>query len=112
MGHHCIYNGIIIHKVATEVSNVRSVVGADIQEALAAYVQQRRKALKWSRTSLAERSTVPASTIKKFETTGQISLRQFLLLWQCIDELQRIQDLTLDSEQKPMPRTLDEVLSR
>ena len=86
--------------------------GADVQEALAAYVQQRRKALKWSRAALAERSTVPASTIKKFETTGQISLRQFLLLWQCIDELQRIQDLTRDGDQKLAPRTLDEVLSQ
>jgi len=86
--------------------------GVDVQEALAGYVQQRRKALKWSRAALAERSTVPASTIKKFETTGQISLRQFLLLWQCIDELQRIQNLTRDGEQKPMPRTLDEVLSQ
>ena len=86
--------------------------GRDAQEALAGYVQQRRKALKWSRAALAERSTVPASTIKKFETTGQISLRQFLLLWQSVDELQRIQGLTLDAEQKPAPRTLDEVLSQ
>ncbi|MDY6929845.1 MAG: transcriptional regulator [Pseudomonadota bacterium] len=86
--------------------------GKDVQEALAGYVQQCRKDLKWSRATLAERSTVPAPTIKKFETTGQISLRQFLLLWQCIDDLQRIQNLTLDSEHKPMPRTLDEVLSQ
>jgi len=86
--------------------------GRDVQEALAGYVQQRRKALKWSRAALAERSTVPASTIKKFETTGQISLRQFLLLWQSVDELQRIQGLTLDAEQKPAPRTLAEVLSQ
>jgi transcriptional regulator with XRE-family HTH domain len=86
--------------------------GRDAQEALAGYVQQRRKALKWSRAALAERSTVPASTIKKFETTGQISLRQFLLLWQSVDELKRIQGLTLDAEQKPAARTLDEVLSQ
>lgn len=86
--------------------------GGDVQEALARYVQQRRKALKWSRAALAERSTVPAPTIKKFETTGQISLRQFLLLWQSVDELQRIQGLTLDADQKPAPQTLDEVLSR
>lgn len=86
--------------------------GVDVQEDLADYVQRRRKGLKWSRGALAERSTVPAPTIKKFETTGQISLRQFLLLWQCIDDLQRIQNLTLDSEQKSMPRTLEEVLSQ
>ncbi|WP_128082427.1 transcriptional regulator [Halomonas sp. KX33721] len=88
------------------------VSGRDVQSALAGYVQQRRKALKWSRAALADRSTVPAPTIKKFETTGQISLRQFLLLWQCVDDLQRVQSLTQASEQEPLPRTLDEVLAQ
>jgi transcriptional regulator with XRE-family HTH domain len=87
------------------------ISGRNVQVALAAYVQERRKALKWSRAALAERSTVPAPTIKKFETTGQISLRQFLLLWQCVDDLHRLQDLT-SAEQKPMPRSLDEVLAQ
>ncbi|MET4028145.1 transcriptional regulator with XRE-family HTH domain [Marinobacter sp. MBR-99] len=87
------------------------ISGRNVQVALAAYVQERRKALKWSRAALAERSTVPAPTIKKFETTGQISLRQFLLLWQCVDDLHRLQDLT-SMEQKPLPRSLDEVLAQ
>jgi hypothetical protein len=91
---------------------VSLVSGRDVQAALAGYVQQRRKVLKWSRAALAERSTVPAPTIKKFETTGQISLRQFLLLWQCVDDLQRVQSLTQGPEQKPLPRTLDEVLAQ
>ncbi len=83
----------------------------DVQTALAAYVQQRRKALKWSRAELARRSTVPAPTIKKFETTGQVSLRQLLLLWQCVDDLQRLQALTQESANRQLPRTLDEVLA-
>ncbi len=83
----------------------------DVQTALAAYVQQRRKALKWSRDELAARSTVPAPTIKKFETTGQISLRQLLLLWQCVDNLQRLHALTQEPAQKTMPRSLAEVLA-
>ncbi|GGC56765.1 transcriptional regulator [Marinobacter halophilus] len=87
------------------------ISGRDVQVALSAYVQERRKTLKWSRAALAERSTVPAPTIKKFETTGQISLRQFLLLWQCVDDLHRLQDLT-SAEQEPMPRSLDEVLAQ
>ncbi len=88
------------------------VSGRDVQTSLAEYVQQRRKALKWSRAALAERSTVPAPTIKRFETTGEISLRQFLLLWQCVDDLQRVQSLARGSEHKPIPRTLDEVLAQ
>jgi len=88
------------------------VSGRDVQTTLAGYVRQRRKVLKWSRAALAERSTVPAPTIKKFETTGQISLRQFLLLWQCVDDLQRVESLAKEREQKPLPQTLDEVLAQ
>lgn len=87
------------------------ISGRDVQFAFATYLRERRKALKWSRAALAERSTVPAPTIKKFETTGQISLRQFLLLWQCVDDLHRLRDLT-STEQKPLPRSLDEVLAQ
>jgi transcriptional regulator with XRE-family HTH domain len=83
----------------------------DVQVALADYVRQRRKDLKWSRAALAERSTVPAPTIKKFETTGQISLRQFLLLWQCVDDLQRLYRLTEAPAHQSLPRTIDEVLA-
>lgn len=62
----------------------------DIQLELAKFIRARRKALKWTRDVLAERSTVPAPTIKRFELTGEISLRQLLLLWQCVDDLERM----------------------
>jgi transcriptional regulator with XRE-family HTH domain len=80
----------------------------DVQQQLAQQLQQKRKQRKWSRQALAERSTVPAATIKKFETTGRISLRQFILLWQCVDSLDRLSALT-HTEVK-QPRTIDEVL--
>jgi len=82
----------------------------DVQTHLADAVRQRRKALRWSRQTLAERSLVPASTIKKFETTGQISLRQFLLLWQCVDDLARIDQLCQPVETAPL--SIEEVLRR
>ena len=82
---------------------------ADVQEALAQAVRARRRALKWSRQRLAERSGVPAPTIKKFETTGQISLRQFLLPWQCVDRLERVSALADIPTQAP--RSIEEVLS-
>jgi len=71
-------------------------------------VRQKRKDLKLSRQALATSSTVPASTIKKFENTGQISLRQFLLLWQCVDDLSAI--IALLEKPKLHPRTIAEVL--
>ena len=80
----------------------------DIQQQLANAVQRKRKQMKLSRNALAERSTVPASTIKKFETTAQISLRQFILLWQCVDSLEGLAALTKEPQSKPT--TIDEVV--
>lgn len=80
----------------------------DIQQQFAQAVRDKRKQMKLSRNALAERSTVPASTIKKFETTSQISLRQFLLLWQCVDSLERLEILTKKIDKKPL--SIDEVL--
>ncbi len=82
---------------------------ADIQHQLAQALLQRRKAQKLSREALAERSTVPAPTIKKFEATGQISLRQFVLLWQCLDDLSRL--TALAQQPQKLPQSIDEVLS-
>lgn len=85
----------------------------DVQLALREHIKQQRKNSKLSREALAERSTVPASTIKKFETTGQISLRQFLLLWQSVDELSSLHQLTQieRKSQAKMPTSIDEVLN-
>ncbi|MGI9250046.1 MAG: helix-turn-helix domain-containing protein [Pseudohongiellaceae bacterium] len=86
--------------------------GTDVQLALAAHLRALRERGKLSREALAERSTVPAATIKKFELTGQVSLRQMLLLWQCLDDLGRVHRLTRSAdEHAAMPRTIDEVLA-
>ena len=82
---------------------------AEVQAQLASAVKRQRRGQKLSRQQLARISTVPVSTIKRFETTGQISLRQFILLWQCVDELQRL--AALGSPREPAPRSIDEVLS-
>ena len=82
----------------------------DIQQLLAQTVRKKRKQLKLSRNALATKSTVPASTIKKFETTAQISLRQFILLWQCVDSLENL--LALSKEPDYQPGSIDDVLNR
>ena len=82
---------------------------ADVQNALSQKIRSLRKSQKLSRDALAERSTVPSSTIKKFETTGQISLRQFLLLWQSVDDLERIMSMVELSASKPV--TMEEVFN-
>jgi len=95
------------------MSTLSLLSAADVQSALRDWLKLQRRALKLSRAALAERSTVPAPTIKRFETTGQISLRQFLLLWQCVDDLQRLQALTRPAEASlgRLPASIDEVLA-
>ncbi|MEX1057916.1 MAG: helix-turn-helix transcriptional regulator, partial [Natronospirillum sp.] len=84
---------------------------ADVQQAFAAHLRRLRKAEKLSREALAERSSVPASTIKKFELTGQISLRQLLLLWQSLDDLKRLYELAQASKtESRTPTSIAEVL--
>ncbi len=83
---------------------------ADVQRRLADALRQRRKGRRLSRAALARQSSVPASTIKRFETTGQISLRQFILLWQCVDDLAAL--AALAAERPALPRSIDEVLAR
>lgn len=80
----------------------------DVQNELADTIRNKRKSLKLSREALAQKSTVPAPTIKRFENTGQISLRQFLLLWQCVDELQHI--LSACKPALSGPQTIADVL--
>ncbi len=99
---------IITTPLDATVSLLSLLSPTDVQQQLALFIRQKRKQLKLSRQRLAERSTVPAPTIKKFETTGQISLRQFILLWQCVDKLERLSDLSKSPPHRP--RSIDEVL--
>ncbi len=85
----------------------------DVQLAFAKHLRMLRKKAKYSRAALADRSTVPAPTIKKFELTGQISFRQLLLLWQSLDDLSRLYEVVSSQSiatQEQQPRTIEEVL--
>ncbi|EMR4053840.1 helix-turn-helix domain-containing protein [Acinetobacter nosocomialis] len=83
----------------------------DVQQAFAVHLRHLREQAKLSREALAERSSVPAATIKKFELTGQISFRQLLLLWQSLDDLKRLYDLTKEPKHEvKLPTSIDEVL--
>lgn len=84
----------------------------DVSKAFAAHLRSQREKAKMSRDALAHRSTVPASTIKKFELTGKISFRQLLLLWQCLDDLTRLYTLVdpVQIQKNRMPKTIEEVL--
>lgn len=83
----------------------------DVSQAFAAHLRSLRKQAKLSREALAQRSCVPAPTIKKFELTGQISFRQLLLLWQSLDSLDRLYRLTqVSTDRNALPSSIEEVL--
>ena len=83
----------------------------DVAEAFAKHLRGLREAQKWSREALAARSGVPSSTIKKFELSGKIAFRQLLLLWQSLDDLQRLFALAqAQTAHQTLPTSIDEVL--
>lgn len=89
------------------------LTASDAQQLMAEALRARRKQRKLSRRALAEISTVPEATIKKFETCFQISFRQFLLLWQSLGNLQDLADLARQMEQDSLvrhPQTISDVL--
>lgn len=53
----------------------------------------------------------PPPPSKKFELSGQISLRQFLLLWQSLDDLQTLYALTTGAPRGTAPQTIEDVLN-
>ena len=79
----------------------------EVQDHLAAALRQRRRARKHSRQKAAEASGVPAPTIRRFETSGEISLRQFLMLCAPYGDLKRAEALFPE----PGPTTMDELLA-
>lgn len=77
----------------------------DVQVQLSEYLRKMRKDRKLSRRKLSEMSGVPEPTIKHFEMTGQISLRQFLLLWGRLDKLDELRRFLME-EKREAPKSL------
>lgn len=65
----------------------------DVQLGLAARARARRLHLNITQAELAERSGVALASVRRFETTGEISLRSFLALALVLGELREFADL-------------------
>lgn len=65
----------------------------DIQRELAARAKARRLELNITQAELAERSGVSLGSLRRFETTGEISLRAFLELALVLGELKEFSTL-------------------
>jgi len=79
----------------------------EVQDHLAAALRQRRRARKHSRQEAARVSGVPAPTIRRFETRGEISLRQFLMLCASYGDLKHAEGLFPELG----PAIMDELLA-
>ena len=69
----------------TLLSNLRTPY--DLQMSLSVTLKAARRFRRHSRREAGMRTGIPAATIRRFEETGEISLRQFLVLWGTYFEL-------------------------
>lgn len=66
----------------------------EVQQRLALVLKHTRRTLKHSRRKASLRTGIPEPTIRRFEDTGEISLRQFLVLWDSYGDLRALDQLT------------------
>lgn len=71
----------------------------EVQQRFAQVLKQIRRSRKHSRRKASVRTGVPEATIRRFEDTGEISLRQFLVLWDNYCELRDLDRLARESFQ-------------
>lgn len=74
----------------------------DVQMELAKRARERRLLLNITQAELAKRSGVPLASVRRFETSGEISLRSFLALALVLEELREVAELF----QPPPPMSL------
>lgn len=70
------------------VDNLSMYLPSEVEKKIAQKVKNLRLQYQYKRATLAERSGVPVATIKRFETTGKISLSSLLKIanaLKCLD---------------------------
>jgi transcriptional regulator with XRE-family HTH domain len=86
----------------------------EVARTLGVRVRALRLARDWKRDTLAAKSGVSVSTIKRFELTGTISLDGFLRICEALDRLSELERLLvppsavsmaeLERKEKPLPK--------
>ena len=66
----------------------------EVQQRFAQVLKHKRRSLKHSRRQASLRTGIPEATIRRFEDSGEISFRQFLVLWDFYGDLQTLDKLT------------------
>ena len=80
----------------------------DIMIELRDKFKRRRKSLKLTQSQLSTRANVSLGSLKRFESSGQISLESLLklaLVLECLGDFERV-----CCEREEMPRSIEDVL--
>jgi transcriptional regulator with XRE-family HTH domain len=80
----------------------------DIMQELQAKFKERRKSLGYTQTELATRSGVSLGSLKRFESSGQISLESLLKLafvLECLEDFSAVCEV-----KEVMPKSIEDLL--
>lgn len=80
----------------------------EIAQILAKRVKELRLLNKWKRSTMAERSGVSESSLRRFEQTARISLENFLKLLSALGRLDEMDDLL----HPPSAKSIDDLEAR
>jgi len=81
---------------------------SEIQDELKTKLRARRKALKITQEELAKKSGVSLGSLKRFETSGQISLASLLKLAFVLECLEDFEGICKEKEE--MPKSIEDLL--
>lgn len=82
---------------------------SEISELIAKHAKQKRLAMNLAQQTLATRAGVSYGSLKKFETTGQISLKSLLKIALVLDALNEFEQLF---SPPTLPSSLDQLLEK
>lgn len=84
------------------------ITAHDIQMLLCNYIKKVRRENKITAEKLANRTGISVNTIRKFEQNGQLSLRNFIIIYTFLAGDQKLLNLS-DSDIPSTPTTIHEV---
>lgn len=84
-------------------------VPMEAKKELAKLAKETRLARGWKRETLSDKTGIPVPTLKRYETTGEISLHQFLKLTFVLGDLDKLKSV-FDPE-KPFYASLEDIVN-
>ena len=90
-----------------KIVSLEDLLPVEAKKLLAKQAKETRLARGWTRETLSQQTGIPVPTIKRYETTGEISLRQFLKLVFILGDLDKLKEVFKPEE--PFYTSLDEI---